>query len=61
MIIPKTVALDSSQLGNLIRDANCPDLQLRREARIFAESLLKKGYSILFSFHHLQELLVDNA
>lgn len=57
MIIPKTVALDSSQWGDLIRDANSSELHLRREARIFAKSLLEKGYRILFSFHHLLELL----
>jgi hypothetical protein len=57
MNIPKTVALDSSQWINLIRDANGSDLQLRTAARKFAESLLEKGYSIIFSFHHLQELL----
>lgn len=57
MIIPKTVALDTSQWVDLIRDANGSDLQLRREARKFPESLLEKGCSILFSFHHLQELL----
>lgn len=57
MIIPKLVALDTNQWVNLIRDADGPDPQLRREARRFPTLLLEQGYSILFCFHHLQELL----
>jgi hypothetical protein len=57
MIIPKTVALDTSQWVDLIRNANGPDLHLRREAKSFPKALLEQGYSIVLSFHHLQELL----
>lgn len=57
MIIPKLVALDTNQWVGLIRDAYGSDSQLRHEARRFPTLLLEQGYSILFCFHHLQELL----
>jgi hypothetical protein len=57
MIIPKTVALDTSQWVDLIRNASGPDLHLQREAKSFPKALLEQGYSIVLSFHHLQELL----
>jgi hypothetical protein len=57
MIHPKTIALDSSHWVKWIRDASSLDEQTRSKANQFAEELLARGYSILFSMHHLSELL----
>ncbi|MBI1290192.1 hypothetical protein GC173_02965 [bacterium] len=58
---PRLVALDSSHWAKLIAAATGRDMAVRREANRFPTALLEKGYCILFSFDHLQELMaVDN-
>lgn len=54
---PKLVALDSSHWAKLIAAATSRDAKTRREANRFPTALLEKGYCILLSFHHLQELM----
>lgn len=60
MIVPKLVALDSSHWAKWIHDAFSRDIGVRHSALRFTEDLLQLGYTILFSWHHLQELMAIN-
>lgn len=54
---PRLVVLDSSQLGELARDAASHDRARRRKALRFMPSLLARGWLPLLSLHHIEELL----
>jgi hypothetical protein len=57
ILTPKLVALDTSHWNKWLRDVLSPDTSVRRGALRFRDSLLDLGYTILFCWHHLQELL----
>lgn len=57
LINPSFVALDSSQLGDWFRDKFSRDPLRRATAVSFEEALVKSGWVVLLSWHHLEELL----
>jgi hypothetical protein len=57
LIRSKFVALDSSHLGNVVRDTFSSDLGRREKAAAFERAFESSGSVLLLSWHHLQELL----
>jgi hypothetical protein len=57
IILPKFIALDSSHLGDLARDASSSDEDRRKAVRVFFETLSGCGGVLLLSWHHIEELL----
>jgi hypothetical protein len=57
IIAPKFIALDSSHLGGIARDASSPDASRRKAADAFLETLDGCGGILVLSWHHIQELL----
>jgi hypothetical protein len=53
----RLVALDSSQLGDLARDACSPDRARRQHAQRFCNALTAEAAVPLLCFHHIEELL----
>lgn len=53
----KYVVLDSSHLGNWIRDCSSANAVKRDKAARFQEGLIEKGIVAILSLHHLEELL----
>ncbi len=56
-IKPRYVALDSSHLGNWVRDHNSPNREARQTASRFEHWLEASGWVPLICWHHVAELL----
>ena len=56
MLLPKYLALDSSQLGSLCDDLNSPSTHQRVRARAFLNRIIDKGWIIFLSIHHIEEI-----
>jgi hypothetical protein len=54
---PKFVALDSSHWEQWMEDNFSPDPQQRATATGFEKALMDQGFAILFTMHHLVELM----
>lgn len=54
---PQLVALDSSHWEQWISDSYSSDASDRASAAAFHQSLMEMGFTVLFSMHHLVELM----
>jgi hypothetical protein len=54
------LALDSSHLGNLARERVSKDASIRQGAAALEQAIKERGYILVLSMHHFQELLVYN-
>ncbi|GLK85238.1 hypothetical protein GCM10017653_33080 [Ancylobacter defluvii] len=60
LIKPRYLALDSSHLGDWVRDYVSQRSEDRAAAAAFESWLERSGYVLLICFHHIEELLNHN-